>query len=339
MARFLVSPADTSALAPPATLAGPIVAAVGGRDPDGVIRATRRLQPHAEGSVLLVAVAEPSPAPVFGTGAMPLPRNFFDDQRETLETALHARLRRFDGCVATWTPHIMFGLPAPALTDYARAANASLLVMGLGQHRVLDRVFGSETTLHAIRLARCPVLAVHPDLDSPFRDVVVATDFSAVSAFAARAALPLLADNATLHLVHVWQPTTTCDARALASDEDYRRALPGHFRHFESVIALRPDVETRAIVREGRTAECVIEYARAHHADLVVAGRRGLNQLQRIFVGSQTTALLRGTPCSLLVVPEPPAPIRDQLWRFLDDSLDRPDWAERSETPSRNGVG
>ena len=328
MGRITNALADIEVLAPPATLAGPIVAAVGGVDPDSVIRAARRLQPHAEGSIMLVAVAEPTSASVFGSAAVPLPNNFFDDQREALESALHERLRRFDGCVATWTPHIMFGRPAPALTDYARAANASLLVMGLGQHRVLDRVFGSETTLHAIRMARCPVLAVHPDLDSPFRDVVVATDFSAASAFAARAALPLLADNATLHLVHVWQPTTTRDARGLASDEFYRGALPERFRRFESVIALRPDVEVRPIVREGRTAECLIEYARAHHADLVVAGRRGLNQLQRIFVGSQTTALLRGTPCSLLVVPEPPAPIRDQLWLLLED---RPGRANPSE--------
>jgi nucleotide-binding universal stress UspA family protein len=315
----MVSTADSAALAPPATLAGPIVAAIGGVDPDSVIRATRRLQPHVGGTVLPVAVAEPSSTSVIGSGTVPLPPNYFDDQRKALDVALHGHLRKFDGCVAAWTPHIMFGLPAPALTDYARAANASLLVMGLGQHRLLDRVFGSETTLQAIRLARCPVLAVHPDLDSPFRDAVIATDFSAASAFAARAALPLLADNATLHLVHVWQPSATHDARGLTSDERYRQTLPDRFRRFESAIALRPDVSVKTIVLEGRTAECVIDYARGHHADLVVTGRRGLNVLHRIFVGSQTTALLRGAPCSLLVVPEPPSPIRERLWLLLDD--------------------
>lgn len=304
MTRTMAAPSDAATLAPPATLSGPIVAAVGGIDPDSVIRAARRLQPHAADGVLLVAVAEPAPALVGGTEPIYVPADFLDAERQALDAELRERLKKFDGCVGAWDPHIMYGMPAPALTDYARAARASLLVMGIGRHRALDRVSGKETTLHAIGLARCPVLAVHPDLDSPFRDVVVATDFSAASALASRAALPLLAANATVNLIHVWQPSTTTDARAEASDRRYRQSLPQRFRSFTSVFDPRPDVKVKPIVREGSTAECVTEYARAHHADLIVAGRRGLNLLHRIFVGSQTTAMLRRAPCSLLVVPE-----------------------------------
>jgi nucleotide-binding universal stress UspA family protein len=293
------------------------VAAVGGTDPDDVIRAVRRLEPHAGDGVRLVAVAEPPPASIVGSQPIAIPPNFFESQRKALDAALRARLKRFDGCVARWEPQIMFGLPAPAVTDYALAAKASLLVMGLGRHRTLDRTFRSETTPHAIRLARCPVLAVHPDLDSPFRDVVVATSFTATSAFAARATLPLLAGHATLHLVHVWQPGTTTDPRALVADEHYRQSLAERFRRFVSALELRTDVDVKTIVQEGEVAGCVIDYARAHHADLIVAGRRGVNRLHHV-CGSQTTALLRGTPCSLLVVPEPPAGIRERLQQMLD---------------------
>jgi nucleotide-binding universal stress UspA family protein len=300
----MAAPSDAATLAPQATLSGPIVAAVGGIDPDSVIRAARRLQPHAAGGVLPVAVAEPAPALVGGTEPIYLPQDLLDAERQALDAELRERLKTFDGCVGAWDPHIVYGMPAPSLTDYARAASASLLVMGIGRHRALDRVIGKETTLHAIELARCPVLAVHPDLDSPFRDVVVATDFCAASALAARAALPLFAANATVHLVHVWQPSTTTDARAEASDQRYRQSLAQRFRRFASSFEARPDVEVKPIVREGSTAECVTDYARAHHADLIVAGRRGLNLLHRILVGSQTTAMLRRAPCSLLVVPE-----------------------------------
>ena len=321
MTQTVLAATDTSALPDPSTLDGPLVAAVGGILPNSVIRAVRRLEPHTEGGVLLVAVAEPPTSTLIGSEPIAIPEDFFDSERRELDADLRARLRKFDGCVATWVPHIVFGFPAPALTDYALEANASLLVMGLGRHRTLDRAFGSETTLQAIRLARCPVLAVHPDLDSPFRDVVVATDFSVPSAFAARAALPLLAGVATVHLVHVWQPSTTTEPRAVASDERYLQSLPGRFRRFLAALKVRGDVTVKSIVREGKTAECVIEYARAHHADLVVAGRRGLSMLHRVLVGSQTTALLRGAPCSLLVVPEPPAPIRERLRLLLDDEM------------------
>lgn len=304
MTRTMAAPSDAATLAPSATLSGPIVAAVGGIDPDSVIRAARRLQPHAAGGILLVAVAEPAPALVGGTEPIYVPADLLEVERQELDAELRERLKKFDGCVGAWEPHIVYGMPAPALTDFAYAARASLLVMGIGRHRALDRVIGKETTLHAIELARCPVLAVHPDLDSPFRDVVVATDFSAASARAARAVLPLLAANATVHLVHVWQPSTTTDERAEVSDARYRQALPAHLHHFAAAFEPRPDVEVKPIVREGNTAECVTDYARAHHADLIVAGRRGLNLLHRIFVGSQTTAMLRRAPCSLLVVPE-----------------------------------
>ena len=58
-------------------------------------------------------------------------------------------------------------------------------------------------------------------------------------------------------------------------------------------------------------------HAAAHHADLVVAGRHGLNVFERLLVGSQTTALLRASERSVLVAPEPPLPLRDRLRLML----------------------
>jgi nucleotide-binding universal stress UspA family protein len=318
MTQTTVTPADAVAFAAPATLSGPIVAAVGGFDPDSVVRTIRRLQPHSQGRVQLVMVATSPSGSVTGSASRPIPDVLIERRRTELAAALRARLQRLDGFAATWDPTILFGRPAPALADFARAARASLLVMGLGRHQRRDGVVAGATTLDTVRLARCPVLAVHPDLDSPFRCMIVATDFSAASAFAAQAALPLLAGNATVHVVHVWQPSTTSDARASTSDERYRQSLPERFRRFVSAAELCPDLEVRTVVQEGEVAACVIDYARAHHADLVVAGRRGWNTAHKVRVGSQTTALLRNIPCSLLVVPEPPASIRDRLGALLD---------------------
>jgi len=70
-------------------------------------------------------------------------------------------------------------------------------------------------------------------------------------------------------------------------------------------------------VREGKPAERVLDYAAAHHADLLVAGRHGLNMFERFLAGSQTTSMLRGAECSILVAPEPPLPVRDRLRLLL----------------------
>jgi nucleotide-binding universal stress UspA family protein len=288
--------------APPA----PFIVAVGGRESDGVLRAARILEQRTRGGVVAVGVLElPAAAMTGAEPALMLP-SYLDQQREEYRMSLREHLLRFGGAAALWPATVIDGEPALALTDYARTIEASLIVMGLGRHRVVDRVFGRETTLHAIRIAPCPVLAVPPDLDAPFRNVVVATDFSAASAYAAQVALRLIDPHATLHLVHVWEPTSTDDAYTLALDERYRAALPEHFRRFTEILAPPAGIEVKTIVREGKPAERVLDYAAAHHADLVVAGRHGLRALERLLMGSQTTAMLRGAGSSILVAPEPP---------------------------------
>ncbi len=187
----------------------------------------------------------------------------------------------------------------------------------------MDRILAGETTLRTIRRASCPVLVVHPDLDAPFRDVVVATDFSPSSAHAARAALPLLAPNATLHIVHVWQPKEAEEEAA------YRKSLPQQFARFEAALDLPLGATLKAVTREGNAAVEVLDYASIHNADLIVAGRHGHSLRERLLVGSQTTAMVRGGDRSLLVAPEPPFAESDRLELLLAGhtrSSDERDW-------------
>jgi nucleotide-binding universal stress UspA family protein len=340
MTETTAPPAGATMTAVPAQGTGPIVVAVGGVDPDSVLRAARILERHATGGMTAVAVLEPPPASLVGSEPMLIPPEYMDTQREERRVELADRLRRFGGSALTWRTALLDGEPAFAIDDYARQVHAPLIVMGLGRHGALDRVFGTETTLRAIRLAGCAVLAVHPDLDAPFRDVVVATDFSAASAYAAQQAVALLDPGAVVHVVHVWQPTSTSDQRTVEADDAYRRSLDERFARFTRLLAIPSGVELRTVVREGKAAERVLDYAAAHRADLVVAGRHGLNAFERIVVGSQTTALLRAAARSILVAPEPPQPLRDRLRLALTGatrSTDPDEWAvQLSDFTARN---
>jgi nucleotide-binding universal stress UspA family protein len=309
-----VTAPERSALTPSADLgAGPIVVAVGGLDPASVLRAARILESREGGSILAATVVEPPPAAIVGPEARLLPPSYVDEQFAATARQLTEQLSTTGGSAVSWHTRVVGGEPAFALTDLARSLRARILVMGIGRHRVVDRVFGTETTLRAIRLAPCPVLAVHPDLDGPFHDVVVAVDFSPASAYAAQTVLPLLGPNATLHLVHVWQPGERDDALTAAANETYRAALVARFQRLVDALGIPTAVEVKTVTREGKPAERVLEYAKAHHADLVAAGRHGLNLLERLMVGSETTAMLRGARCSVLVAPEPPFAERDRL--------------------------
>lgn len=293
--------------------ASPVVVGVGGRDPASVLRAARMLEPREGGTILAATVVEPPSAVIVGPEARLLPPSYVDEQYASAARWLTDELSATGGSAPSWHSRVVGGEPAFALTDLARSVRARLLVMGVGRHRTFDRVFGTETTLRAIRLAPCPVLAVHPDLDGPFHDVVVAVDFSPASAYAALTVLPLLGPNATLHLVHVWQPSEKDDAAAASANAVYRAALVARFERLVDVLAIPPTVEVKTVTREGKPAERVLDYAKAHHADLVAAGRHGLNLLERLMVGSETTAMLRDAGRSVLVAPEPPLATRDQL--------------------------
>ena len=318
-----VSVAPSAPMAPP--LAGPIIAAVGGVDPESVLRAARVLAPASAAGVVAVSVLTPLPVAISGESEWMIPTGFEEERFADCTSQLAQRMNAFGGAATSWTRKVVRGSAAGALTDLARVQHAAMLILGIGRHRPLDRIFGAETALRVIQRAPCPVLVVHPNFDGPFHDVVVATDFSPASAAAARAVIPMLSPAATLHVVHVWEPSSRLD---VAADEAYVKSLPEHFRSFIEALAVPPGVTVKTIVREGKPAERVLDYADMHHADLVTAGRHGRNLLQRLLVGSQTTALVRAAERSLLISPEPPFAERDRLQLMLTGSTESRDPTE-----------
>ena len=98
--------------------------------------------------------------------------------------------------------------------------------------------------------------------------------------------------------MHVWQPTESTDARLGVLDQAYALSLPDKFRRLREMVLIPPGVTVKEELREGKPSERVLDYASAHSADLIVAGRRGMNLLARLMVGSVSTALLRAATCS-----------------------------------------
>lgn len=304
------------------TDAGPIIAAVGGADADSVLRAARLLAPATTAGVIAVSVLTPLSVGISGEAAWMVPLGYEEERFSDCMAQLSTRLQSFGGAATSWSRKVVRGSPAFALANLARERNAAMLIVGIGRHRPVDRILGGETALRTIQRAACPVLVVHPDFEGPFHDVVIATDFSPASLAAARAVIPMLSPTATLHVVHVWQPSGSSDTRRVASDEAYTRALPESYERFLELLSVPPGVTVKTVVREGKVTERVLDYAAAHHADLITAGRHGRSLLQSILVGSQTTALLRVAQRSLLIAPDPPFSERDRLRQLLTGSTE-----------------
>ena len=330
MTQTIAAPASASRIARATARTGPILVAVGHSDGDTVLRAARALSAASHGGVLAVTVLETLPVYAFGVEPMIVPPAFDEERRLGASRLLADRVRTAAGEDSGWRTNILYGDPSYVISDLARSLHSPLIVMGLGRHRPIDRLLSAETTLRTIRRAPCPVLAVHPHFAGSLHSVVIATDFSPASARAAELVLPMLPEAATLHLVHVWQPAATELASLAGIDHAYEQSLPDRFHRLESVLEQARGITVKEVTREGKPAERTLDYAKAHHADLIVAGRHGMSEFKRLLVGSVTKALVRGAECSVLVSPEPPFSETDRLRRLLtgaSTSTDPVEWA------------
>lgn len=283
-------------------LPGPIVVAV--RDSGHhILRAAAALAPLVKERVHVFSAIEPAPVEIVDGEPILVPPDPADGRRESRVEQLSEALGDVRAAEHRWQVEIGYGEPVSMLVRRARELDASLIVAGIGRERPMDRLLGGETTLDVVRYASCPVLAVGAKLDRRPREVVVATDFSSQSMSAARSALPWLARGATLHVVHVWEPSEL-DPAVASVDKIYARSVTARLVRFVADLRTPSDVSVRMAVREGRTATQLIAYARENHADLIVAGRSGMNPSDRLRVGGVAEALLMGATCSVLVAPE-----------------------------------
>ncbi|HEX7978577.1 MAG TPA: universal stress protein [Gemmatimonadaceae bacterium] len=301
---------------------GPVFVAVGenGRH---VVRTALTLAPAYGDHVHVFSAIEPLPVEFLSSEPILIPPSFEEGRRQTREEHLRACVDEVVGSGGNWEVEVEHGDPAASICRRARELDASLIVMGIGRHHPIDRIVGAETTLRVIRHASCPVFAVVGELTQRPTEVVVATDFSPPCALAIEAVLPLLGEHATLHLVHVWEPCTSADPTLFDIDQTYERALPARMARFVSALHLPADITVRSEVHQGKAVPQLLAFAESRRAHLVLAGRHGLNPVARLFVGSVTTALVRGATCSVLVTPEPTGAEFDRLQRELSGTSSR----------------
>jgi len=78
--------------------------------------------------------------------------------------------------------------------------------------------------------------------------------------------------------------------------------------------ASRSDVSVHTAVRGGRAAEAILAEADAWRADLIVVGSHGKGSLERVLLGSVSTAVTARARCSVEVIrtrhQAPPRPDR-----------------------------
>lgn len=152
----------------------------------------------------------------------------------------------------------------------------------------------------------------------PYRKILVPVDFSRASTGSVSHSLALArACGASVTLLSVVD--TSFPYPDLYSFEDpnhdyfkvmRERALQRMGEWLDELGDEAAGVEVDRLVGRGRPAVEIPELARELAADLMVVARHGYGPLRQAFMGSVVEALVRSSPCPVLVLP--PAPAEDE---------------------------
>ncbi len=289
----------------PLAVGGPVIVASDGTaaSSEALFNAGRLAAASFGGPVELVGVCEPMPGVAAGMDVLPVPAELDEARRASMLDDLRRSVNVAAAGDPAWPITVLVGSPARTLAQEAERRGASVVVMGIGRHNPLDRLFGTETTLATLRESRVPVLAVGPNFPAAPSHAVVGLDFSVASVQAAQLALRLLSPGGRLTLVHVRPRFEHPSADWQAWDADYGRTLPPLFEQLSHQLDVPAGVTLETVTVRGDPAPALLAFAQQSNADLVAVGTQRHSFIERLVVGSVATRVLRTARVGVLAVP------------------------------------
>jgi nucleotide-binding universal stress UspA family protein len=283
-----------------ASAAAPIIIATDGREQSDAALTIGRLLAGTDDAFRVVTVLKT--IPLVPEVPLPVPIEVENARREEAKRdVVNQGYRVWDGG-AKFVAELQDGDPATVVARLAHQAGATMIVAGLGRHRVSDRVFGDETALRLIRAADVPVLATAAGLRYAPQRIVVAVDFSETSLRAARLALTVAGSGATIYLAHV-APRDSSFYEWRAWGSTYKTGIGDALQKTREQLRVPSTMTVQNVMLQGDPATELLAFAASVNADLIATGSHGYGFVARMLIGSVATRLLRCSTCSVLTVP------------------------------------
>ncbi|MCX5766691.1 MAG: universal stress protein [Gemmatimonadetes bacterium] len=286
------------------SLSAPVLLATDGtREAAGAVAVGASLARARAAVLRMITVVEPGSYPYAGSESDPAPFSDSDDQatESKLRASVTAQIKAFLGDALAREVHFARGRVVPTIVAESRQAGAGLILLGLHPHNILARLAGEETALRVARTAGLPVLCVVPGLQALPRRIIVAVDFSPASTRAAREAVCLAPEGATIVLAHVRPPGTAKDAEGLRAH--YALGVGDALTRLQNGLPKDARVTVETVTLEGEPGPELLALAERSGAELIALGTHRHGFVGRLVLGSVVTELLRAASVSVFIVP------------------------------------
>lgn len=276
-----------------------LLALHGGPSAEGAARVACLLTQRTGAHIEAVAVVEAPPIIDYGYGPIYVPDAASEDE---IEEEMHAEIvQQLARCgLGTTTLTMLHGPRVASIASAAAARRASLIVVGIGPHRFVDRALGGETAIHLAQNVPTPVLAVPASMSELPHHVIAAVDFSPASLAATRFAASLLRPGDSLDLAHVG---AAARIGGMVLGPTHTREASRRLDQLIKDVAPLPGLALSSFVLAGEPARALLEHVSHAGGDLVALGSHGYSPWERLVLGSVSSKVLRLAECAVLIYP------------------------------------
>lgn len=202
-----------------------------------------------------------------------------------------------------WPLHLEVGNPVAVIPRAAREIGADVVVVGVGVADPSQRRRGRRTPVFIARELPIPLLAAYPGCEQLTR-CVVALPYGCAHSATLRRALGCMASDA-----RVWVALPEAPIRGQPGEPEAESPRDALLRACGSDFAEHVQaLDVQWVSTAGDIATSVLRLAEEVHADLIAVCIHGMPGAIRTFVPNVADSLLVSARCSVLVVPDEPAP-------------------------------
>jgi nucleotide-binding universal stress UspA family protein len=200
---------------------------------------------------------------------------------------------------------LVSGIPASEITTLLDNRGADLCVIGTHGRTGIKRVLLGSVAEKVVRHAHCSVLVVPLDsAPSPFKSVLVPTDFSASAEYATSVAASLVDPHGTLRLLHCVELPVMYGA-PFAIPLEYDNSTKELLAAEAAKLKTQTTAKIITTYRIGSPGPETLQSLDDTATDLVVTGSHGRTGVKRALLGSVAEKIVRHAGCPVLVARNP----------------------------------